>query len=213
MPALENPALELFAHEYANGATLSRAASLAKINAKTRTHDLLKRPDVQTRIRELNAHQLANINVNAERVKRELARIAFADVRDLYDNEGNLIPPHLMDDDTAATISSIDVEVRWEGRGDAAVPVTTKKIRRTDKMAALALLARHFKVVGDESDGVNALASALADRLKSARRRVEQMPTDVEDAQIIEPVRLPHVVDTSAAPDPPHEGEHDERLW
>ncbi len=38
----------------------------------------------------------------------------------------------------------------------------------------MTLLAKHYKIVGDEGDGVNALASALADRLKMARNRVAE---------------------------------------
>jgi len=117
--------------------------------------------------------------VNAKRVMLELARVAFADVRQLYDEHGNMIPPHLMDDDTAATITAIDVEVSMRGSGENAEPVITKKIRRADKMGALTLLAKHFKIVGDEGDGVNALASALADRLDNARRRLGE--SQVED--------------------------------
>ena len=71
--------------------------------------------------------------------------------------------------------------------------VVTKKIKRADKMAALALLARHFKIVGAEDDGVNQLATALADRLNRAKRRMgEDFPLeDVDDARYVERVPEP----------------------
>ncbi len=131
---------------------------------------------------------MATSNITPERVMRELERIAFQDIRPIFDNDGNLKPIHLLDDDTAATIASVDVEVKWQGKGDDMVPVTTKKVRRVDKMAALNVLARHFKIVGDDNEGVNALASALAERLKRARNRV--FDQDVEDARIMNPPPL-----------------------
>ena len=60
--------------------------------------------------------------------------------------------------------------------------------------------AKHFKIIGEEGDGVNALASALANRLDSARRRIEPAAP--------EPVR---VVDSSPALDEPQPEE--EQLW
>lgn len=182
---------ETFCQELARGVTFRRAAINAGyvVNASI-SHTagrLVRQGHIQARVREIMATQFEQANITAARVKRELARIAFADIRDLYDDAGNLIPPNLLDDDTAALVSRIDVETRWEGRGDAAEPVTTKKIRLHDKMAALSILARHFKLVGEETEGVNALANALADRLKAARRRVD----NVEDVEIIEPAGLP----------------------
>ncbi len=100
-----------------------------------------------------------------------------------------------LDDDTAAAISGIEVESRIESEmvEDLATgemvkrmsPVITTKIKKSDKVAALNILAKHFKLVGDEGDGVNALASALADRLQSARRRVVNSQ-EIEDARIID---------------------------
>jgi hypothetical protein len=53
------------------------------------------------------------------------------------------------------------------------------------------LLAKHYKIVGDEGDGVSALASALADRLKTARRRTEDTePVRVIDSTPVDDERL-----------------------
>lgn len=130
---------------------------------------------------EIMAPGLRHAQIDAKRVMLELGRVAFADIRKLYDQHGNLKPVHQLDDDTAAVVSSVQVDVAVNGRGDDAEPVITKRVKTVDKMAALGLLARHFKIVGDEGDGVNALASALADRLKSARRRIgEEPPQDAD---------------------------------
>ena len=71
------------------------------------------------------------------------------------------------------------------GWGFDAPPTTVVKIRRHDKMAALKILAQHFKIIGEDNDGVNQLANALADRLNAAKKRI----LTAEDAVIIEPAQ------------------------
>ena len=159
---------------------------------------LLRDPRIAKRIQEIQAAEFQDLGITAERVKEELARVAFASAAGLFDEEGRLIPVHELPDDVAATITGIDVEVQQKMRKDddgnlVAEDVVTKKIKRADKMAALALLARHFKIVGAEDDGVNQLATALADRLNRAKRRMgEDFPLeDVDDARYVERVPEP----------------------
>lgn len=184
MPALPDPQHEHFCQIYAvtrHGKKAAREAGLPPVFIKNPS-PFIQRPYIAARIREILGIAMANADITPERVLRELSRVAFADVRDLYDEDGELLPVHELDDDTAATIAGIDVEVHKEGRGEEATLSTIRKYRRVDKMVALGLLAKHFKIVGDEGDGVNALASALADRLNSAKRRMNE--GDVEDAVI-----------------------------
>lgn len=208
MARLSNKQHEAFAQTYAQTNHRGLALEAAGYVANTSQHAvaLLDREDVQARVAELTGRRLAKAGVTPDRVLRELAAIAFADVRDLYDSDGNLKPIRELDDDAAASIASIDVEVRNAGKGDVPLMVTTRKIKRVDKMAALTLFAKHFKIVGDEGDGVNALASALADRLNSAKKRINA--TEVEDACIIEPTSLP-MPQPAATP----QETADEELW
>jgi phage terminase small subunit len=142
---------------------------------------------VKDLVKAANLAKVQAANITAQRVMQELGRIAFSDIRRVFTSTGDLKPIHELDDDTAAAIASVDSETRREGRGEDATPVTTKKVRTVDKMAALSLLAKHFKIVGDEGDGVNALASALADRLDRAHRRVNAGMDAVEDAVMVQP--------------------------
>lgn len=121
----------------------------------------------------------------------EIGRVAFGDIRGIVDESGRLKPLAELDDDTAACVSGIEVETRFERDGveldlvtgeakPRFVSVQTAKVRRYDKNPALGLLARHFKLVGDEGDGLNAIANALAARLQEARKRIESQPVDGE---------------------------------
>ena len=161
---------------------LSRTAEALGVSIDT-VWQRTRRPEVSRRIRELGDGLLRSADINAQRVMMELGRIAFADHRNLYDEDGELRNPRDMDDDSAAAISGVTYEARNEP-GPRVLDLATGKmrpsrrtvqvvkIRKHDKVAALSLLARHFKLVGEDSDGVNALANVLADRLKAARQRV-----------------------------------------
>lgn len=150
---------------------------------------VIEDPLVQARAQELIRTKFERRNITGDRVMTELARLAFASAKDMFDPKtGEMLSIHDMDDDTAATVVAFDVEERLEGRGDAATPYKVKKVRRGDKLGALTILAKHFKLVND-SDGVNALAGALADRLNAAKKRVTPLQ-DPEDARIIMPRAL-----------------------
>lgn len=200
MPMLDNVNHELFAQHYALNGHITQAGKLIGF-VKSKAWALRQRADIQERVQELIEQRFSKASITAERTMKELARIAFADIRDLYDDNGDLLPVHLLPDDVAATVARIEVEIESRDDGDAiadgAEPgsrasrtlIITKKIRQADKMAALALLARHFKIVGEEGDGMNALANALADRLKAARRREY---ADVVDADYADPATPRH---------------------
>ncbi len=146
-------------------------------------------PRVQKRAQELIRTKFERRNITGDRVMTELARLAFASAKDMFDPDtGRMLSIHEMDDDTAATVVGFDVEERVEGRGEDAKAYSVKKVRRGDKLGALTILAKHFKLVND-NDGVNALAGALADRLNAAKKRITPLQ-DPEDAQIIEPRAL-----------------------
>lgn len=189
MPYLLNSVHEAFAQHYALNGHIGHAAASVGLLDRRQGHALLHRKDIDARIQEILHQRFSKAGITADRTMKELARIAFADIRELYDNAGNLLPVHELSDDAAATVGQIKIEVA--GKGDGAggrEMVVTKTIKMADKMAALGLLARHFKIVGDEGDGVNALANLLADRLNSARRRDN---ANASDARIVDPDALP----------------------
>lgn len=201
MPALQYPPHEVFAQHYtSNGYNSHRAAAASGLHPSAKNH-----PAVKGRIAELMQLQFAALQIDALRVKEELARVAFGDVRGLFAEDGSLRHITDLDDDTAATISAIDVELK--SQGPDAPPTTVVKIRRHDKMAALKILAQHFKIIGEDNDGVNQLANALTDRLNAAKKRI----LTAEDAVIIEPAQdsgstepvAPVLTDDVADPTPP----------
>lgn len=76
--------------------------------------------------------------LSVERTLREVRRLAYSDPRRFYDKDGNLIAVHDLDDDTAATIASIEHEEIWSGRGgDREQTGLLKKLKVWDKNSAL----------------------------------------------------------------------------
>ena len=143
--------------------------------------------------------------VTPETVKREIARVAFGDIRGLFNSDGTLKDISDIDDDTAAGISSVEVEVKKTRATDDQESERTEtrvlKIKRYDKLAALNIFARYTKLIGDDAqDGVNALAGALASRLDAAKRRMT-------DAQDVESRPLQRVVQSDP---PPDEDDHED---
>ena len=166
----------------------------------TTARNLLQDVEATARIRYLNAQQFQSVGITAEKVKKELADIAFQSANDLFDDDGNLIPINALPDHVASTIVQVEVEIRdkivKDDEGNPRLSVTVKKIKRADKMAGLTLLARYFKIVGAEDDGVNALATALADRLNAAKRRL-----DGSDLPMADEVHPPRPVIDSSMPE------------
>lgn len=117
---------------------------------------------------EMKRKALTLADITPDRTILEMGRLAYSDVRDILDEDGQLLPASEWSDDAAAAISGVEVEMLTRGRGPNALPFEVRKIKRFDKNAALSLLARQQRLVGGEGEGVNELASALADRLNAA---------------------------------------------
>lgn len=131
-----------FAYAYiANGKNGTEAAKTAGFSPKTagsKANQLLKLVDVQQIIADATAKAAGIAGLSVERTLRELARIAYSDVRKLYDEDGNLIPVQNLDDDVAATVSSIEHVEEFSGKGNERELVGyTKKLKVWDKKGAL----------------------------------------------------------------------------
>lgn len=112
-------------------------------------HRWMRMPDFAA-VRDLMLKQeIAEVSATPGRVLRELAHVAFSDTRKLFAEDGRLKAPHEMDDETAASISGIEVEELFEGRGAEREHVgTLRKVKRWDKVRALETLAKYNQMLG-----------------------------------------------------------------
>ncbi len=112
------------------------------------------------------AKQLDRAELTAARVLQELRRIAFADVRGFFDPQGNLRSISTLTAEQAAALASFEVIIKNAKAGDG-VTDEVHKIKSWDKVHALELLAKHFKLLTDRIELVN--ADALLARLDAGR--------------------------------------------
>jgi len=126
----------LFAKAYlANGMNGVRAALTAGYKPGVGASKAAARMSCDVFVQRLIAEgaektsKIAGLSV--ERTLAEIARLAYSDPRRFYDEGGNLIPVHKLDDDTAATVAAVEIEELSGGTGKL------KKIKHWDKNAAL----------------------------------------------------------------------------
>lgn len=139
------PLQERFVAEYLIDLNASEAGLRAGSKHRDYGRQLISKPHIQAEIAKRRERISQKADVQAADVLLALARIAFADIRKLYDEHGNLKPIHELDDDTAAALAGIEVEEIYAGRGDEREQIgMVKKVRRYDKPKALELLGKHL---------------------------------------------------------------------
>lgn len=99
---------------------------------------MLRNVKVQEYISEKQKEIEKRTEVTQDMVIKELAKIAFLDIRKLYTENGQLKNVADIDSDTAGAISSLETLEEYEGYGD------TQKVKLLDKTKALELLGKHL---------------------------------------------------------------------
>lgn len=167
-----SPMHERFAHEYVIDLNATQAYIRAGYKARGQTASsaaelLLRNVEIQLLVSALQRDRLQSMELSQERVLRELARLAFSDIRKAYNDDGSMKLPHELDDDTAAAVSGIETLTTSTGGGgeEAALSLITKKMKLYDKGTALTLAMRHHGLLKDNvnlSGGVTAAISYSA---------------------------------------------------
>lgn len=139
-----------FCDEYLVHFNATKAAKAAGYSAKTagqQASRLLKNVKVQEYLQKKQVKVANKLEATHERTMLEIARIAFADPRKMYDDAGNLKNIKDMDDDTAAAIASVETEELFEGRGEDRQQVgLVRKVKKWSKLGALGILADHHGI-------------------------------------------------------------------
>jgi phage terminase small subunit len=134
IPAADlGPRQERFVEEYLLDLNAKRAAIRAGYSPKTAEAQgsrLLSNVKVQRALTARMAARSQRTEVAADRVLLEMARIGFSDLRRLFHENGRLKRPDEWDDDTAASIASIEVVTRSLGDG---VVEYVRKIKLWDR--------------------------------------------------------------------------------
>ena len=112
---------------------------------------LLRNTKVQEYISEKMKDREQRTKITQDMVIKELAKIAFLDIRKLYTENGQLKNVADIDSDTAGAISSLETLEEYERYGDDREKVgDTQKVRLLDKTKALELLGKHLGMFKDK---------------------------------------------------------------
>jgi len=157
------PKQAIFVAEYLIDGNATRAATAAGFEAASAAGTgsrLLKNVKVAAAIAAGQARLANKLEITAERVLRELARLAYYDPGKLYDADGMRLPVHRLDEDTRRAVVSVEDEtIGAPGPGMK----RSQKIRMAEKGANLERLGKHLRLFGDSgfSAAVETGASGL----------------------------------------------------
>lgn len=143
----------IFVEEYTadrslNGAKAARAAKYAVPDVAAAR--LLGNPKVRAVLCSIIEADLEDVGVKREDVLRELAFLAFSNVKDLFDPEtGEVIAPHELPDHVAASISEVLIDETEDEDGNIKRKI---KYKQHSKSHALELWAKRFQLLVERLD-------------------------------------------------------------
>ena len=178
-----------FVEEYLIDLNATQAAIRAGYSERTANEQgarLLANVSVATAVTVAQKARSVRIEITADMVLRELAKLGFANMQD-YMKAGSGGDPYLdfsnLTRDQAAALQEVTVEDFLDGRGDDARDVRRIRFKLADKRAALETIGRHLGMFKDRLEiNFNGLREAL---LAEAR---QQGISDDEAMAIVEEV-------------------------
>lgn len=141
---------KVFCEEYLIDLNATQAAIRAGYSPATANRigsRLLTNVVIRARIEKAMAERSKRTGINADRVLRELARIAFVNAADVIDFQTATIVSGASEDDTAA-IASFSVKTIPTADGEG----IEREIRLFDKLKALELLGKHLGLFNNDPE-------------------------------------------------------------
>lgn len=126
---------------------------------------MLRNVKVQEYISEKIKEREKRTEVTQDMVIQELSRIAFLDIRKLYNESGGLKNIQDIDEETIKAISSLETLEEYDGYGEDKEHIgNTQKVKLLDKLKALELLGKHLGMFNDVNVNMkNAIQVELVD--------------------------------------------------
>lgn len=122
-----------------NGTAAAKRAGYAANSAGVQASQMLADPEGQKYLNELLTDLNRDLHMSAADVKNEVGKLASADLRGIFNEDGSMKAPHELDDATAACISSIEIK-------EDPLMGTTYKYRFHSKTAALENLTKQHNL-------------------------------------------------------------------
>lgn len=170
-----------FVREYLKDLNATQAAIRAGYRAHTAKQAgsrLLSNVDVRAAIEEAKSERNERLQIDADWVLQRLANEADADMADLYDDNGSLLPveewPLIW---RQGLVAGVETEELYEGEGEDRRNIgRVMKVKLVDRTRRLELIGKHVKVNAFQEQVEVKGLDKLADRLERARKRLADMP-------------------------------------
>lgn len=140
--------------ETLKGAESARYAGFSEATARQIAHNMLQEPEVEEYLSALRNTLAEKTGITQQRVLEEYAKIAFFDIREVFDIDGGLIHVKQLDDSSAGAISSIKSSEEWgeDDEGNKVITGTIKEVKVFDKIRALQDLGKHLGMFEKDND-------------------------------------------------------------
>lgn len=155
------PKQERFVAEYLIDLNATQAAIRAGYSEKTagqQGFDLLRKLEIQEAITKAKEDRSERTKITQDDVVRELAKVGFSDLRNVFTPSGGIIDPQDWDNETAGAIGGLEVVRRPSGEyDDDNNPILeyVHKIKVWDKVSALEKLGKHLGMFIDRQEVKN----------------------------------------------------------
>lgn len=180
MPRDLTPKERRFCDEYLisfNGTQAAIKAGYSKKTARNIANQNLAKLHIQQYLSVRKKKMADKLELSQERVMQEIARIALFDFRKLFNENGSLKAIADMDDEAAAVLASVDVEELFEYVDKEKNHIGfTKKLKTWNKVQALEMLAKHYKIFEDAPPApvinINGLSASDLNTLLSLKKKM-----------------------------------------
>lgn len=137
--------VEAYLKDPTNQAAAAIAAGYSERSAYSCASRMLKDRKVAAEIQKRMDARADRVQVKSDDVLRETMRLAFVDIGDAFDDNGQLLPLKKMSPEVRRALSSVKVRITEEDG-----PVLELKL--WDKVKTLELLGRHLKLFGEHKE-------------------------------------------------------------
>lgn len=148
-----------FVEEYLCDLNATQAAIRAGYSARTAEaagSRLLRNVKVSAAVTAGQRERSERVEITADRVLRELARIGFSDIRDLFTwdaERAGFVPSVDLTEDQAAAVSSVEAEtIRYTTEEGITETKVKLKLKTYDKLGALEKIGKHLGMFIDRTE-------------------------------------------------------------
>jgi phage terminase small subunit len=166
-----------------NGTQAAIRAGYRKHTAAVQAHDLLRNPKIMAAVDAAKLERSERTQIDADWVLTRLADEADADMADLYDDNGDLLPvedwPPIW---RKGLVGGVKIEALYDDSGEERRIVGhVKEIKLVDRTRRLELIGKHVRVNAFqevvELKGLN----SLADRMERAAKRAAERDAEIDE--------------------------------